>query len=219
MKKQTRQKLLLWIVSVAAFPLLMLYRLTLRIHVQNREKVKKLRNRNEKIIFLFWHENMIIPLFVHRGQNIHIMVSRHFDGEIIARILHKFGLQTVRGSSTRGGREAFQEMRRLIKTKQGDVCFTPDGPTGPRRVLKPGVLRLGAATGAPLVPMGVAVSRGRRLNSWDRLLLVKPFARCILCYGEPFYVSDIDDPQKLESELKRVAEITSRLDKEAAACL
>ncbi|HHE64483.1 MAG TPA: DUF374 domain-containing protein, partial [Bacteroidetes bacterium] len=181
--KKIYQKLILFFATVLARPILLLYRETLSIKIINKRYLKKFRSRNQNFILSFWHENMILPLLVHDGQGIHALVSKHFDGEIITRILRSFRLAAVRGSSTRGGKEAYQVLKRGMLNGPFEAAFTPDGPTGPRRKAKLGVVRLSSETGAPIIPIGVAATRYYRMGSWDRLLLILPFSRCVLYYG------------------------------------
>ncbi len=162
---------------------------------------------------------MILALLVHAGQKIHVLVSQHFDGEVIARIIHNFGLRTVRGSSTRGGTAAYQVLRKNMEMPGFEAAFTPDGPTGPRRQVKLGVVRLASETGKPILPFAVAATKYKRLNSWDRLLIILPFSRCALVYGKPFYVPPTSDAHQLQLYADRLAQITNQLEKEAELCV
>jgi lysophospholipid acyltransferase (LPLAT)-like uncharacterized protein len=114
--------------------------------------------------------------------------SRSRDGELVARWIRRFGLEPVRGSSTRGGGEALRLLTRALRSGH-EVVVVPDGPKGPREVLKPGVIALARLTGAPIVPMALGASREWRLRSWDEFRIPKPFARCVMRFGEPIYVA------------------------------
>ncbi len=215
MKKAIRQHLILFVAQILALPLLLLYRATLRIRLYHRQPVERMRREGRPIIFEFWHENMILGMLPHRNWQVYVLVSQHFDGEVIARILHAYGLRTVRGSSTRGGSRAFRWMRDRMRSAGICVAFTPDGPTGPRRKAKSGVVRLAAETGAPIIPLGVAASRAIRLNSWDRLMVVLPFSRCAVVYGKPFYVPPLKSSQQMVHYQEKLNRITNQLDREA----
>jgi lysophospholipid acyltransferase (LPLAT)-like uncharacterized protein len=97
------------------------------------------------------------------------------------------GVELVAGSSTRGGVRAYLQLLQLLR-QGSNVCITPDGPRGPAREVKTGVVHLGQRYGCLLVPMGLAVSRQRRLRSWDRTLLPLPFGRVVITLGEPIPV-------------------------------
>ncbi len=219
MRKKLTQNLILFFATIVSRPLLTMFRMSLSIRIKNGHYVKECRRQGENFILSFWHENMILPLLVHEGDGIHVLVSQHFDGEVIARVLHSYGSRTVRGSSTRGGGLAYRRMKNAMKFGKFEAAFTPDGPTGPRRRMKLGAVRLAAETGVPIISMGVAASRFRRLGSWDRLLLILPFSRCALVYGKPFYVPKQAGLKALKYMCDELTAQTNQLDQEAQACL
>ncbi len=90
--------------------------------------------------------------FMKLSRPVSVMVSRHSDGELIARVVKHFGISSSRGSTTRGGVGALKE---LIKLSREGFCpaFTPDGPRGPRYVVQPGVIQAAKATGLPICPI------------------------------------------------------------------
>jgi lysophospholipid acyltransferase (LPLAT)-like uncharacterized protein len=138
------------------------------------------------IIYAFWHQRLLPFCFTHRRQNINVLVSTHRDGELIARVIGNLGFDSVRGSSTRGGRQAIREMANE-KRRQFDLAVTPDGPRGPARVLKPGLLVLARRTGRPIVPIANAIWPRIEISSWDRFHIPVPFARCSIVHGEPWW--------------------------------
>jgi hypothetical protein len=219
MIKHLKMKFFLFLAKIVARPLMLLYRQSLSIKIFQREVVVDCRRRGERILYTFWHENMILPLLVHEKQGIHVLVSQHFDGEIIANILKAFGFKSIRGSSTRGGKEAFAQMKQKIEREQAEVAFTPDGPRGPRREVKLGIVRLASKTGAPIIPIAVAASRIKRLNSWDRMSIILPFSRCTLVYHQPVYIPANIDSEHLKKHARQLTEITNQLEKEAEKCL
>ena len=219
MFKRIKQNIILFIAKILAKPLLLLYRHTLHIKVCHRHYLWQAREQEKNVIFSFWHENMLLALLVHAGQKIHVLVSQHFDGEIIASILYNFGMRTVRGSSTRGGSVAYQKMKERLEKPGFEIAFTPDGPTGPRRQVKFGVVRLASETGKPIIPFAVAAKKYRRLNSWDRMLIILPFSRCALVYGKPFFVPPALNGPQLQEYANRLTQITNQLEKEAELCI
>ncbi|HSL50755.1 MAG TPA: lysophospholipid acyltransferase family protein [Candidatus Deferrimicrobiaceae bacterium] len=140
------------------------------------------------VIYAVWHDRLLLLpyLYGHRGSR--VLASRSRDGELVARWIRRFGLEPVRGSSTRGGGEALRLLTRALRSGH-EVVVVPDGPKGPREVLKPGVIALARLTGAPIVPMALGASREWRLRSWDEFRIPKPFARCVMRFGEPIYVA------------------------------
>lgn len=219
MKKFLREKLIIFLAYIIARPLLLVYRGSLSIKLHNRKYMKECRERGEKIIYTFWHENMVIPLLVHEKQGIHVLVSRHFDGDVIATILKTFGYPSIRGSSTRGGREAYHDMKSKMNSDRFEIAFTPDGPTGPRRQAKAGLIRLASDTGSPIIQLAVAANRALRLNSWDRFLLILPFSRCILMYNKPLYIPAKLTANEIRYFTKKLTEETNQLEEEATRWL
>lgn len=138
-------------------------------------------------VYALWHEHLLPLVFAHRGSGTVALVSEHRDGEILVRVLDRLGLGAARGSSTRGGRRGLREMVRAGRDGR-PLAFTPDGPRGPARICKPGVVRAAAETGLPVVPLAAAASSYRRLDSWDRFVVPAPFARVYLARGEPLAV-------------------------------
>jgi len=219
MTKRIKQKIILFAAKILAKPLLLLYQQTLSIKLCGKQYLLECREKDKNVIFSFWHENMILALLVHAGQKIHVLVSQHFDGEVIATIIHSFGLRTVRGSSTRGGTVAYKVIRRNMEKPGFEAGLTPDGPTGPRRRVKLGVVRLASETGKPIIPFAIAATKYKRLNSWDRMLIILPFSRCALVYGKPFYVPPVTDVHQLQMYADKLAQITNQLEKEAELCI
>jgi lysophospholipid acyltransferase (LPLAT)-like uncharacterized protein len=131
---------------------------TMRLETRGQEAVDALYREGRHIILAFWHaQQLMIPLG-YRGKGSHVLISQHGDGEIIARIIARFGHDAVRGSSTRGGAGALRALIKLGRAGK-DLVVTPDGPKGPRQVAKLGVIQLAKATGLPIVPLAFACSK------------------------------------------------------------
>ena len=118
----------------------------------------RLFRQQKQVLLAFWHaQQLMMPLAIP-GLEAHVLISQHRDGELIRRIVARFGLDAVRGSSTRGGAEAFRQLIRLGRSG-GNLVLTPDGPKGPRQVAKVGVVQLARATGLPIIPMAFGCSK------------------------------------------------------------
>lgn len=131
---------------------------TMRLESQGYEPVDALYREGKRAIFAFWHARQLMMPLSYRGSSAHILISQHQDGEIIARIVARFGLKAVRGSSTRGGVEALRELIRWGQSGS-DLVVTPDGPKGPAQVVKMGVIQLARASGLPIVPLAFGCSK------------------------------------------------------------
>jgi hypothetical protein len=159
----------------------------------------------EPVILAFWHGRMAMMPFAYRGRRACIMNSQHRDGELISRAIRPFGVEVVRGSSTRGwvgGMKGLLEARR----RGCDLVVVPDGPRGPRCQAKSGVIQLARATGLPVYPVSYAASRAAIIRkSWDQLCIPLPFARVTYVVGAPVRVPRDVTPVQLE-ELRMALE-------------
>ncbi len=135
-------------------------------------------------VFAFWHAHQLPLTALHAGQGVVALASRHRDGEIISRVLRRLGTATARGSSSRGGSSGLRAMIRAGRAGR-PLAFTPDGPRGPARRCKPGVIRAAAATRLPIIPVAVAARRAWRLSTWDEFLVPAPGTTVYLAYGPP----------------------------------
>lgn len=156
----------------------------MRITVVGREILPGFDARGEGYVGVFWHGRILMIPFLYPGTSLHILVSGHRDGDIIANILKRFGFDLVRGSSSKGGGEAMREMIRLLRNGH-DLGIAADGPRGPAEVLKPGAAQLGRLSGKAVIPITFAASRSRRFPSWDRFMLPLPFSRGVFVVGTP----------------------------------
>lgn len=138
-------------------------------------------------LFMCWHEALLPLLWRHRGQDITLVVSEARDGQYLADFGRRLGYRLVRGSSTRGSVRAL--IGAIRELEQGHaVAITPDGPRGPRRELKPGIIAAAQRTGVPILPLHSDADRAWRFRSWDRFVLPKPLARVRVAYGAPILV-------------------------------
>ncbi len=187
--------------------------LTSRIIWVNRDVREELETSGRGYIYAFWHGRQVFLVYLHQNDHTHPLVSRSRDGEIIARVCHSFGLEAVRGSSSRGGTEAMLELKTLLE--KGDrISFTPDGPRGPLREVQPGVVFLAQKTGVPIVPIAWGAKRRWVFKgSWDEFVVPKPLNRISMIYGEPLFVKPEDDLKKKAAELKEALErVTQQAD-------
>jgi len=158
-----------------------------RFRLRHRERWQRLVDTRKPFIYLLWHEALLPLLWQHRKQQVTIVVSEALEGQYLSDYAARIGYQLLPGSSTRGGARALLGAIRALE--DGCVAFTPDGPRGPRRDIKPGVVRAAQRAGAMIIPLHARASSAWHLRSWDRLFVPKPFAEVHLGYGEPFAVA------------------------------
>lgn len=149
-----------------------------------------------RVAFVVWHEALLPLMWLHRNEGVAIVVSEARDGQYLADFAEAAGYEMIRGSSTRGGARALLGAVRALEGG-ATLAMTPDGPRGPRREMKPGILAAAARSGATLIAVHAEADRAWRLNSWDRFMIPKPFARVRVAYGEPFTIGTGADAEAL----------------------
>ncbi len=161
-------------------------------------------------VYSFWHQCTFAATYLWRNLNIRVMSSTSFDGEFTARMIRRFGFLPVRGSSSRGAVRGLLGMRKEIEAGW-TVAFTIDGPRGPRFVTKPGPVLLARASRVPMAVFHIAIEKAWVLNSWDRLMIPKPFTKALMRVGtlipvpEDIRAEDLDRYNTLlQSALDRV---------------
>ncbi len=198
---------------------------TVRVSIVNRnvyDQHFRQVGRPHHVVAASWHRHSIFLFYFFRnlGERL-IMISRSRDGEITANAARRFGYTPIRGSSSRGGSEALQQMIDVMNTgPKKYLCGTAvDGPRGPARKLKKGMVAVARETGALFVPMACS---GNRLitfpKAWDKTIIPKPFSRMTIIFGEPVAIpSDLPEEQletlclKLEADLNRLTDKVDRI--------
>jgi len=171
--------------------LALLYR-TLRVRWAAADDVLGRHARGERFVFACWHEHLVLlPIVLRRVPEPfrpRVLLSWHRDAEIGAQAARRFGVGAIRGSSTRGGVGALRGLLAAHRAGE-DVVLIPDGPRGPRRSAKPGLVLVARSVDAPVVPVSFAAAPHRRLRSWDRMAIPLPFARVAIRFGAPVAVA------------------------------
>jgi lysophospholipid acyltransferase (LPLAT)-like uncharacterized protein len=122
---------------------------------------------------------------------------------MVAAAMKVFGLDSIRGSSSRRGVAALVGLKRALAAGN-DICLTPDGPRGPRYRVQPGFLKLAEATGAPIIPIHLRFSNAWRLKTWDRFVIPKPFSRVEITFAEPIHIPRGLDETAFENERQKL---------------
>jgi lysophospholipid acyltransferase (LPLAT)-like uncharacterized protein len=178
-------------VRAVAAPAIRLLARSWRIRTVHEERWRPLYQSRRPQVFLLWHEALLPLLWQHRAQGVAIVVSEAREGQYLADLALALGYRAVRGSSTRGGARALLGAVRELREGRS-VAFTPDGPRGPRRQLKPGVVAAAQRGGGTIVPIHAEADRAWRLHSWDRFVIPKPVAKVTVIYGRPFEIGPGD---------------------------
>ncbi len=145
----------------------------------------------DRAFYAFWHGRLLLLVPSFGPWHVTIMTDLSWAGELLARILQRFGYHVVRGSSKRGGFQGIVQMKKAVEKGVGGALAV-DGPRGPYRKSKSGVLFLAAKLGYPIVPLTFSADRYWILEStWDRFLIPKPFSRCVVAMGRPIPIEQI----------------------------
>lgn len=175
---------------------------TLRLRREERT-VEPLLASGAPAIFVVWHARILLLPYLYRERGLRVLVSRSEDGAMVAGLVRRLGFVVVRGSSSRGGVHGLRALVRALDEGHS-VVLVPDGPRGPREILKPGVVALARLTGAPVVPVALGASSEWRARSWDEFRVPKPFSRCVVRLGEPIAVPRDVDAAGEESVRKEI---------------
>jgi len=180
-----------------AYLLLRLYLSLIRVRTLHEDALLHFLQTGRKVVAPVWHQRFLGVLgYVtkFRYLSLSIMISMSRDGDWIAPVVKWLGLRPVRGSSTRGGKEALAAMVQDLAQNQAAIHIV-DGPRGPKASIKAGLIRLAQLSKAAIIPIYISVDRAWVTHSWDRFLIPKPFSRVFIRFGEP-----IDVPEQMDSE-------------------
>ena len=185
------------------------YTWTFRLKVENEQEWMDYLNSGGAVLFCAWHQQFFSAIRHFQNYKVFnpcIMISQSKDGEIVAGVAKRSGWYPVRGSSSRGGREALEYM--VAKFKETKLAgHIVDGPKGPSGCVKAGVIRLAHVANAVVVPFYVSAENGWYFNSWDKFLLPKPFSKVVLRFGKMIKFDKVKDKESFENQRKQLEEI------------
>lgn len=187
--KEIKQKLLRNLGNIFLHSIINVLCKSVKIDRINYTVIENLLSEKQNYVLAFWHGTMLVPWYFHREQNFAALISQSKDGALLANSLVKWGYRVTRGSSHKGGKAALETL--LENSKQNfSVAITPDGPTGPPRVMKAGAVITAQRSGIPLVLCGVACNKKFVFNSWDNFEVPKFFSKVVVKYSEPIFVDE-----------------------------
>jgi lysophospholipid acyltransferase (LPLAT)-like uncharacterized protein len=165
-------------------------------------------------VMAFWHGRILPALYYVRRRGIVVITSDNFDGEWMARIIHRFGYMTARGSTSRNAARAALRAKRFMEDGH-PVGLTVDGPRGPARVAQPGAIWLAKVTGNPVLPFHLEAASHWTAPSWDSSQVPLPFSRVAVVVGEPLFVPGDADAGALEAKRVELESILAALENRA----
>jgi len=192
-----RMTLLKILLAPLAYFLLSLYLSLIRVQTLHEDMLLQFLQTGRKVVAAVWHQRFLGVLrYVTKFKylSLSVMISMSRDGDWIAPVAKWLGLRPVRGSSTRGGKEALAVMVQDLTQHQAAIHIV-DGPKGPNAVIKAGLIRLAQLSKAVIIPIYISVDHAWVTRSWDHFLIPKPFSRVLIRFGEP-----IDVPEQMDLE-------------------
>ena len=187
------------LISLIAAAFIYLLGSSLRLRHVRPENIEN----TPQYILTFWHAHLLLMLHCRYRKPIMTMTSRSKDGEYIARVFDWYGVDSARGSTSRGSSVALRELIRQARAGK-NIVFTPDGPRGPARVAKDGVVYTAQVTGLPIVPVAFAARKKKLMGSWDRMILAYPFTKAVFVYGEPIVVPRESNTEEWREHVEKV---------------
>lgn len=180
------------LVSYLATAIFWLLHFSLRYRHHGLENVKASDSKTRGHLYCFWHKHILSCTFAQHGRSHVVMASRSPTADPMVMIAKSFGHVMVRGSSSKGGRDKGGQVAKaeiIERLKEGrNGAVAADGPSGPPFQAKIGIIDMAIATGYGIVPYCALPKRYWQVNSWDKMLIPKPFTRIDVYYGEPIYV-------------------------------
>ncbi|HMS34842.1 MAG TPA: lysophospholipid acyltransferase family protein [Ignavibacteria bacterium] len=169
-------------------------------------KIHELPDKDKNFVFIFFHSQMIIGWWLFRDRRSAALVSASEDGDILNRLLVKWRYNVVRGSSSKGGKDALKELIEIVN-KNYSAVITPDGPRGPAGEIKNGALIVSNKCGIPVIPVKIVYHRKKVLTkSWDKFEIPLPFSGCDVYFGNEYHY----EKYLGEKELSALKEIISK---------
>lgn len=200
--KALKKRLILTVVPFLA-------QLLIRFLYVTNKKVRRISPliENKSGIYIFWHGELLLQSYfrtmIKNDGPVGVIISEHGDGELIARTMHYFGVETLRGSSRRNAAKALKQAWDFAH-RGGNIVITPDGPRGPRHSVADGVVTLSQKLDLPIITQNIRPSKYWQLGSWDKFIIPKPFGTLEFIAGDPFKVSNMEKDEAKALVRKRL---------------
>ncbi|MHC4480645.1 MAG: lysophospholipid acyltransferase family protein [Planctomycetota bacterium] len=160
-----------------------------------------IREGRRPVIVAFWHRHILTMLAHYREHRVCVPVSQSRDGEYVAQVMGRFGMASVRGSTSRGSLRVLKGL--LARVREGwSPAITPDGPRGPKFSVQPGIALLARRSGLPVYPVGIAVRDAWLARSWDDFVMPKPWTRIVIAFGDALGTDQLRETDAFCERLK-----------------
>ena len=189
MRIRITNRYLISFLSYLAIFFLRLVLLTCRVHYINKNYIDDIVLRGKKAVVTTWHRCAIYFLFKYGFIHPMVLFSSSRDGDLLADFAKKVGVIPARGSSTRGGKEGFDQLVGFLNTGGRVVATVADGPQGPAFRAKPGLVRIAQKSGVHIMPFAWSATKVWMFTkAWDKMIIPKPFSRIVVYASEPYLI-------------------------------
>jgi len=202
-KRSRKKRLQASLIGAVGHPAIWLLGRSWRWRVSGHDILDRVHAEGRYPVMAFWHGRILPSIYFFRHRDIVVITSDNFDGEWTAKIIHRFGYTTARGSTSRNAARAALRAKRRMEEGHA-VGVTLDGPRGPALVAQPGALWLAKVTGNPIVPFHIESRPSWKLPSWDAAQIPYPFGRVAVVFGEPIEIPREAGDEALETKRREL---------------
>jgi lysophospholipid acyltransferase (LPLAT)-like uncharacterized protein len=217
-KRSRKKRLQASLIGAIGHPTIWLLGRSWRWRVSGHDILDRVYASGRFPVMAFWHGRILPSIYFFRHRDIVVITSDNFDGEWTAKIIHRFGYTTARGSTSRNAARAALRAKRRMDEGHA-VGITLDGPRGPALVAQPGALWLAKATGNPIVPFHMEARPSWTLRSWDASQIPCPFSRVAVVFGDPIEIPSAADEAVMESKRRELEDRLNALQPRALELL
>lgn len=211
-EKKLKYRFLVWLGERIGPSMLKFFYNTNKWEFEGKDYIQKEIDGGSSVIIASWHSTLLtVFMGLANHKYFGLAGNRHPEAEIISRIGIKLGWQIIRGSSTDGGREAYEEMIATLKKPGSVFAITPDGPKGPAKIPKAGAIKAAQKTGAVIIPAAGQSTKRWSFKNWDVFYLSKPFGKIVQLFGQPIKFTSEDS---YEDCVNKLQEALNNLEKE-----
>jgi len=171
--------------------------------VRGRKNYSEQLTKNKSVLFSVWHGQLLSVFYDLRKENVNAVAGTHRDADLISSIAKIWGWRMIRGSSKEKGNIAYRGIVKALNIPGSMVFITPDGPTGPRRIPKYGIIRAAQTTNSVVIPVSVYSTKNWKFENWDTFYLEKPFGKIFIEYGQPITFFKKDEAKESINKLKK----------------
>ena len=164
--------------------------------VEGRENIINEINLGKSVILCVWHARLLSVVHNLKNEKVNALAGTHQDADIISRVAASWGWNMIRGSSKEKGDIAYRKIFKILREKQNVFFITPDGPTGPPKIPKLGIIRASQKTQTKIIPIGVYSTKNWGFTNWDTFFLEKPFGKLFIKYGAPIQFGKNESSEK-----------------------